>query len=91
MRQVAPSRYQLNLCKSHDLDLAQNMNMGSSSAVLAAQQEVPTMSHLQNIASRQRKSIVRDAVFAALVAVAAILSISMVGQVVQASSIIAHR
>jgi hypothetical protein len=49
------------------------------------------MSHLQNIATRQRKSLVRDALFAALVVVATILSISMVGQVVQASSIIAHR
>jgi hypothetical protein len=49
------------------------------------------MSHLENIATRQRKSIVRDAFFAALVAIAAILSISTVGQAVQASSIVAHR
>jgi hypothetical protein len=49
------------------------------------------MSHLQNIATRQRKSIVRDAFFAALVAIAAIISISTVGQAVQASSIVAHR
>jgi hypothetical protein len=49
------------------------------------------MSHLENIATRQRKSIVRDAFFAALVAIAAILSISTVSQAVQASSIVAHR
>jgi hypothetical protein len=49
------------------------------------------MSHLDNIATRQRKSLVRDAFFAALVAVAAFVSISTVGQAVHASSIVAHR
>jgi len=49
------------------------------------------MNHLDSIASRQRKSLVRDAFFAALVAVAAFVSISTVGQAVHASSIVAHR
>lgn len=49
------------------------------------------MNHLENIATRQRKSLVRDAFFAALVAIAAVISISTVGQAVQASSIVAHR
>jgi hypothetical protein len=51
------------------------------------------MSHLANIAARQRKSLVRDALFATLVALAAILSISTVGTAVEASStsVVAHR
>lgn len=49
------------------------------------------MNHLDNILARQRKSFVRDAFFAAAVALAAILSISTVNQAVQASSIVAHR
>jgi hypothetical protein len=49
------------------------------------------MSHLDNIATRQRKSLVRDALFTAFVALAAIVSISTVTQAVAASSIVAHR
>jgi len=49
------------------------------------------MSHLQNIATRQRKSLVRDVLFATLVALAAIVSVSTVSQAVHASSIVAHR
>ena len=49
------------------------------------------MSHLDSIATRQRKSLVRDALFAALVALAAIVSITTVTQAVVASSTIAHR
>jgi hypothetical protein len=52
------------------------------------------MSHLESIATRQRKSLVRDALFAAFVALAAIVSISSVGQAVEASSsgiVVAHR
>lgn len=49
------------------------------------------MSHLDNIASRQRKSLVRDALFATFVALAAIVAISTVTQAVVASSFVAHR
>ena len=49
------------------------------------------MSHLESIAVRQRKSFVRDALFAAFVALAAVVSVSTVGTAVQASSIVAHR
>jgi len=66
------------------------MKRGCSSAALP-QTESQHMKHLDNIATRQRKSLVRDAVFAALLAVAAFVSISTVGQAVHASSIVAHR
>jgi len=72
------------------LDLARKVNRGFPSAALPQKRET-NMSHLENIAIRQRKSLVRDALFAALVAVAAFVSISTVGQAVQASSIVAHR
>jgi hypothetical protein len=49
------------------------------------------MSHLENIATRQRKSLVRDAVFATFVALAAIVSITTVTQAVAASSATQHR
>jgi hypothetical protein len=44
------------------------------------------MSYLQNIATRQRNGLVRDALFATFIALAAIVSISTVGQAVVASS-----
>jgi hypothetical protein len=56
----------------------------------AAQQEVPKMSHLDNITARQRKSRVRDALFTAFIALAAIVSISTLAQAVLASSVV-HR
>jgi hypothetical protein len=49
------------------------------------------MSHLDNIATRQRKGLVRDAVFATFVALAAIVSVSTVSKVAAASSAVAHR
>lgn len=49
------------------------------------------MRHLENIATRQRKSLVRDAIFAAFVALAAIVSITTVTQAVVASSATLHR
>jgi len=49
------------------------------------------MSHLQNIATRQRKSLVRDALFATFVALATIVSITTVTQAVVASSATLHR
>lgn len=49
------------------------------------------MNHLANIASRQRKSLVRDALFASFVALAAIVSVTTVTQVAAASSPVAHR
>ena len=49
------------------------------------------MSHLENIATRQRKSLVRDALFATFVALAAIVSITTVGKVAVASAAIQHR
>jgi hypothetical protein len=48
------------------------------------------MNRLDNIASRQRKSRVRDVLFAALVAVAAAVSISTMHTAIVASSQIAH-
>ncbi|HEX4416733.1 MAG TPA: hypothetical protein VH165_02490 [Kofleriaceae bacterium] len=44
------------------------------------------MSHLENIATRQRKSLVRDTIFVALLALASIVSASTVGQAVKASA-----
>lgn len=44
------------------------------------------MNHLDNIAIRQRKSRVRDAIFAAFVALGAIVSISAMSTVAQAAS-----
>jgi hypothetical protein len=49
------------------------------------------MSHLENIATRQKHSLVRDALFAAFVALAAIVSVSTVSQCASASSTVAHR
>jgi hypothetical protein len=49
------------------------------------------MSHLDNIATRQRKSLARDALFVTFVALAAVVSISTVTQAVTASSVVAHR
>ena len=49
------------------------------------------MSHLDSIATRQRKTLVRDALFATFVALAAIVSITTVTQVAAASSAVAHR
>ena len=48
------------------------------------------MNRLDTIASRQRKSRVRDVLFAALVAVAAAVSISSMHTAIVASSQIAH-
>jgi hypothetical protein len=49
------------------------------------------MSHLQNIATRQRNGLLRDALFVALVAIATIVSASTVTTAVQASALVAHR
>ncbi|HEX2690453.1 MAG TPA: hypothetical protein VHN14_27750 [Kofleriaceae bacterium] len=49
------------------------------------------MSHLDNIATRQRKSLVRDALFITFITIASIVSISTVTQAVVASSVVAHR
>lgn len=49
------------------------------------------MNHLDNIATRQRKSLVRDALFATFVALATIVSVTTVTQVAAASSVAAHR
>jgi len=48
------------------------------------------MSHLENIATRQRTGLVRDALFVTLVALATIVSVSTVSQAVKASSVVAH-
>jgi hypothetical protein len=48
-----------------------------------------TMTHttrLETIATRQQKSFVRDVVFAALVALAAVVSVSSIGTAVNAAS-----
>ena len=44
------------------------------------------MSHLENIATRQRHSLVRDTLFVTLVALATVVCASTVGQAVHASS-----
>lgn len=49
------------------------------------------MRHLENIATRQRKSLVRDALFAMFVALAAITAITTVTQAVVANSASQHR
>ena len=49
------------------------------------------MSYLQNIEKRQRKSLVRDALFATFVALATIVSVTTVTQAVVASSASLHR
>jgi len=49
------------------------------------------MSHLENIATRQRNGLLRDVLFVALVAIATIVSASTVTTAVQASSLVAHR
>ena len=49
------------------------------------------MSHLENIATRQRKSLARDALFATFVALAAIVSATTVAQTVVASAQFQHR
>ena len=49
------------------------------------------MTHLQNIATRQRKSLVRDALFALFVALAAITAVTTVTQAAVASSPLWHR
>jgi len=49
------------------------------------------MSHLQDIATRQRHSLVLDALFVALLALAAIVAATTVTQAVKASSIAAPR
>jgi hypothetical protein len=49
------------------------------------------MRYLENIATRQRRSLVRDALFATFVALAAITGVTTVTQAVVASSPIQHR
>jgi hypothetical protein len=49
------------------------------------------MRHLQNIATRQRNGLVRDALFATFVALAAIGSATTVTKAVVASAAIQHR
>ena len=44
------------------------------------------MTHLDNIASRQRKSLLRDAIFAAFVTFGAIVSISTMSTAASAAS-----
>ncbi|MBC7973852.1 MAG: hypothetical protein H7138_02620 [Myxococcales bacterium] len=66
------------------------MNKGSTSAADAAERK-SQMSHLDSIATRQRHSLIRDALFASFVALAAIVSITTVTQVAAASSTVAHR
>ena len=49
------------------------------------------MRHLDDITMRQRKSLVRDALFATFIALAAIVSVTTVSKAVVASSTIQHR
>ncbi|HEY0478776.1 MAG TPA: hypothetical protein VGD37_14760 [Kofleriaceae bacterium] len=70
--------------------LARKVNRGRARGI-AASTGNRNMSHLENIATRQRKSLVRDALFATFVALAAIVSITTVTQAVVASSATLHR
>ena len=49
------------------------------------------MSHLENIATRQRIGLLRDVLFVALLAIATAVSASTVSKAVEASSAIVHR
>jgi hypothetical protein len=90
VRQSVATEQQAILSKSLGFDLARTVNKGFSSAA-TLQNRKPDMSHLENIENRQRKSLLRDAVFVALVAIATIVSASTVTTAVQASSLVAHR
>jgi hypothetical protein len=65
--------------------------MGPSDRGIAAPTGSRKMSYLQNIEKRQRKSLVRDALFAAFVALATIVSITTVTMAIVASSATLHR
>jgi hypothetical protein len=86
-----PASYHPNLFESRELDLARKLNRGLIVSGKAASTGSPKMSHLENIATRQRKSLVRDALFATLVALVTIVSVSTVSQAVEASCVVAHR
>jgi hypothetical protein len=90
VRQVAPTSYQSNRLCLLAGDLARNVNKGLASAALPQSKETK-MSHLDNIANRQKKSLVRDALFATAVAFAAIVSVTTVTQVAAANAAVAHR
>jgi hypothetical protein len=49
------------------------------------------MTHLDTIVTRQSKSFVRDVLFAAYVALAAVVSVASIGTAVQASTQVAQR
>ena len=87
---VAPPSYQSNQLDLYASDLAQILDKGSASAALPQSKETK-MTHLDNITTRQKKSLVRDALFATAVAFAAIVSVSTVSQVAAASSTAVHR
>ena len=48
------------------------------------------MSHLENIATRQRTGLVRDALFIILVAITTIVAVSTVTQAIEASATVVH-
>ena len=90
MRPVAPLVFDSNCLESGELDLARKLNRAVRPAATRADRTYQ-MSHLENIATRQRKSLVRDTLFVALVALATVVSASTVSQAVKASAIVAHR
>ena len=53
--------------------------------------DVPNMTHLNAIETRQRKSAVRDLLFAAFVALAAVISVSTVTTAIMTASTVAQR
>jgi hypothetical protein len=60
--------------------------------LFAAQTKEPAMTtRLETIATRQKKSFVRDVVFAAFIALAAVVSVASVSTAVQASTQVAQR
>jgi hypothetical protein len=48
------------------------------------------MSHLENIATRQRTGLIRDTLFVILVAITTIVAVSTVTQAVKASASVVH-
>ncbi|HEX3473853.1 MAG TPA: hypothetical protein VHT91_02365 [Kofleriaceae bacterium] len=71
--------------------MARKLNKGAATAALAAPTGSRNMSYLENIATRQRRSRLRDALFALFVALAAITAVTTVTKAVVASSQSQHR
>lgn len=74
MRQVAPPRSRVQVPESAQVPVGAPAAWGHP------------MTRLDTIALRQRRSIVRDGLFAALVALASVISLSSIGTAVSAAN-----